>query len=72
MDIRSGEVIPSFSFCPSSKKEEGDRDWAMVLGYFQSKGALLTWVVEGQGPTTPAVGAGGGRLDFLHCPISSL
>ena len=32
---------------------------------FQCRGVLLIWIVVGQGPTAPAVGAGEGCLDIL-------
>ena len=37
----------------------------MVWVNFQCRGVLLTWVRVGQGPTTLAVGAGGGCLDIF-------
>ena len=41
---------------------------------FQCRGVLLIWKRVGQGPTTLAVGAGGGRLDIftLISPFSFL
>ena len=30
----------------------------MVLGNFQCRGSLLIWIIEGQGPSVLAVGAG--------------
>ena len=65
MGTRLGEAIPPFSFCLSSEREGGGCDWAMVPGNFQCKGVLLTWIVEGQGPTMPAVGAGVGYLGIF-------
>ena len=46
----------------------------MVLGNFQCWGVLLIWIIVGQGPTVPAVGAGGGCLDifFSHLSFSLL
>ena len=32
---------------------------------FQCRGVLLIWITEGEGPTTLAVGAVGGRLDIF-------
>ena len=32
---------------------------------FQCRGVLLIWITVGQGPTTLAVGAGGGCLDIF-------
>ena len=39
---------------------------------FQCQGVLLIWVRVGQGPTTLAVGAGGGWLDIFLSSINSL
>ena len=38
--------------------------WCLVIN-FQCRGVLLVWVVVGQGPSAPAVGADGGCLDFF-------
>ena len=42
---------------------------------FQCQGALLIWIIVGQGPATLAVGAGGGSLDIFslvyHFPFLS-
>ena len=40
---------------------------AMVLGKLPVPGILLLWISVWQGPTAPAVGAGGGCLDFFSC-----
>ena len=32
---------------------------------FQCRGILLFWIIVGQGPTVPAVGADGGCLDIF-------
>ena len=48
----------------------GCRSRAMVLGNVQGPGHLLIWII-GQGPTAPAVGAGGGYLDFFLSPLFS-
>ena len=39
---------------------------------FQCRGVLLIWIIVGQMPTAPAVGAGGGGLDIfsLICHFS--
>ena len=37
----------------------------MVLGNFQCQNVLLIWIIVGQGPTVPAIGAGAGCLDIL-------
>ena len=47
--------------------------WSMWVGRvvrrcwvnFQCRGVLLIWITVGQGPTTLAVGAGGGCLDIF-------
>ena len=44
--------------------------WSWVN--FQCRGVLLVWIRVGQGPTTLAVGAGGGCLDIFHSSIISL
>ena len=45
----------------------------MVLGKLPVPGRPTIWVIEGQGPTALAVGAGGGCLDFfLFSSIFSL
>ena len=46
--------------------------WSWVN--FQCRGVLLVWIRAGQGPTTLAVGAGGGILDIftLIYPFFSL
>ena len=46
----------------------------MVLGKLPVLGRPTIWITVGQGPTAPAVGAGGGCLDFftLICPFSPL
>ena len=46
--------------------------WSWVN--FQCRGVLLVWIRAGQGPTTLAVGAGGGCLDIftLIYPFFSL
>ena len=36
----------------------------MVLGKLQCQGALLIWIIEGQGPIALAVGVGGSCLDI--------
>ena len=38
---------------------------AMVLGKFPVPGRPTIWIIVGQGPTTLAVGAGGGCLDIF-------
>ena len=38
----------------------------------QCRGVLLVWMIVGQGPIAPAVGAGGGSLDFFLSSIFSL
>ena len=32
---------------------------------FQCRGVLLIWIIVGQGPTAPTIGAGGGCLDIF-------
>ena len=44
----------------------------MVLGNFQCWGVLLIWIMEGQGPTALAVGAGRGNRTFYLSSIISL
>ena len=46
----------------------------MVLGKLPVSGRPTIWISVGQGPTTLAVGAGGGCLDIftLICPFSPL
>ena len=46
----------------------------MVLGKLLVPGRPTLWISVGQGPTTPAVGAGGDCLDIfaLIYPLSSL
>ena len=39
---------------------------------FQCRGVLLIWIRVGQGPTAPAVGAGGSCLDIFLSSIISL
>ena len=45
-----------------------------MLGKLPVWGVLLIWIIVGQGPVAPAVGAGGGCLDIfsLICPFSPL
>ena len=45
---------------------------AMVLGKLPVPGRPTIWKTVGQGPTAPAVGAGGGCLDILLTSILSL
>ena len=52
---------------------EGRSGGAMVLGKLPVSGRPTIWITVGQGPTAPAVGAGGGCLDILiypFCPLS--
>ena len=44
--------------------------WSWVS--FQCRGVLLIWITVGQGPTAPAVGAGGGCLDIFFSHLSFL
>ena len=46
----------------------------MVLGKLTVPGRPTIWIIVGQGPIAPAVGAGGGCLDIftLLNPFSSL
>ena len=38
---------------------------ALVLGNFQYRDILLIWIIVGQGPIAPVVGAGGGCLGIF-------
>ena len=44
----------------------------MVLGNFRCRDVLLIWIIEGEGPTVLAVGAGGGCLDVFSLASFSL
>ena len=44
----------------------------MVLGKLPVPGRPTIWIIVGQGPTTLAVGAGGGCLDFFFSRLSFL
>ena len=44
----------------------------MVLSKVQCRGALLIWIIAGQGPTALAVGAGGGCLGVSFSRLSFL
>ena len=39
---------------------------------FQCRGVLLIWIIAGQEPIAPAVGAGGGCLDIFFSHLSFL
>ena len=43
-----------------------------MLGKLSLPGALLLWIIVGQGPIALAVGAGGGCLDIFFSSIISL
>ena len=44
--------------------------WCLVN--FQCRGVLLIWIIVGQGPTTLAVGAGGGLFGHFFSRLSFL
>ena len=58
-----------FAYVPVSGGGREER-WCWVN--FQCRGALLIWIIVGQGPTTLAVGAGGGCLDIFTVIYPSL
>ena len=58
----SAEVSPQFLY---SCILGGGSGGAMVLGKLPVPGRPTIWITVGQGPTAPAVGAGGGCLDIF-------
>ena len=68
------EYVPPFTGCLHSRRKGGGRVVRWCRVNFQCLGALLLWIIVGQGPTALEVGTGGGCLDIfsLVCHFSFL
>ena len=70
----SAPIASAIGHCPTIiQTSRGWSGGAMVLGKLPVPGRPTIWISVGQGPTTLAVGAGGGCLDIftLLYPYSS-